>query len=552
MVNNNLGESFGAGCMRGVKLGLFWAFVRRLGALTVLSAWAFGRRPRLGIAVFFCLGFITTALDSCGIAARTDAAVATGTAALLSPAYGGLDRVGQESITVLPVTSEVVKIYDGSFWPLPYAGQIALVEAVMRENPAVIMLDFAYSEVQNTHPPRGVPEDWTPGVNADLAASRDLTDMLALQEGAVRFAEALHALSDHYDIPVLIGPVRGDVAGLERLEQLFPELTDPGALGSGQVGVIINDEPVFSYPVRDAEGRLQAAFVLREFVCARRAQAPHLHEPCRPLDLQAVADETVPMVMGWGMGSARIHNALMPELERAHCVAEGVGPRFRHAINLAWRNLTGADARANAPYAQFCAYHDYLPAELFARHGHAEAAVPVEQALVDVTPLIRDRAILIGADIDGLSDSFETPIYDRIAGVRVHAMALDNLIERGRAYTRAPPEDVLLSMNGADLLEFGLLLVALLLIYWSVQSCPADHADDHARTSWGLYLLITIGAIVVGLIVLWLLRWPAVNFLFLIFSLLAASAWLDMLCQTRSLPGKRETPGSARASSPKS
>ncbi len=73
---------------------------------------------------------------------------------------------------------------------------------------------------------------------------------------------------------------------------------------------------------------------------------------------------------------------------------------------------------------QTCPYNQWIPGEavLFAS-GSAQQET--------LRALFKDRIVMIGADIKGAPDLIQTPVHGQIPGVFLHAMALDNMVERG-------------------------------------------------------------------------------------------------------------------------
>lgn len=72
---------------------------------------------------------------------------------------------------------------------------------------------------------------------------------------------------------------------------------------------------------------------------------------------------------------------------------------------------------------QTCPYNQWIPGEavLFAS-GEAQQET--------LRALFEDRVVMIGADIKGAPDLVLSPVHGQIPGVFLHAMALDNLLER--------------------------------------------------------------------------------------------------------------------------
>ncbi len=77
--------------------------------------------------------------------------------------------------------------------------------------------------------------------------------------------------------------------------------------------------------------------------------------------------------------------------------------------------------------------------------------------------MLRDRLVLVGANITSTGDLVESPVHGQLPGVYLHAMALDNLINAGMDYDHEPANFPGLPFNWLDLLELGLLaLIAVL------------------------------------------------------------------------------------------
>lgn len=82
---------------------------------------------------------------------------------------------------------------------------------------------------------------------------------------------------------------------------------------------------------------------------------------------------------------------------------------------------------------QACPYNQWVP-------GEAVLFASSQAQKETLRALFEDRAVLIGADIRGAPDLVQSPVHGQIPGVFLHAMALDNLLERGlEGYWRPMP-----------------------------------------------------------------------------------------------------------------
>lgn len=509
--------------------------IGRLGVFAVVFNRMIRAHPVAAIAAFLLLSVFVTIFDSFGVEQRTDQAAAVGTSAVLSPLYGGLDRVGQDAITVVSVDERVAQLFGSSFWPLPYSGQLALVDAIMRHDPAVVFLDFTYQSVQAASAATAIPQDWPGSEGPDIAALQpqpSFSAVMAADAQLAAFAEGLDALARHYAVPVIIGPV-GEADALAPLRDAFPPLSRLDQAGPGQAGVLIPDDPIFSYPFREPEGpRVQAAFMMREHVCARRAERPDLYIPCASFDAPAPALDDAELFLSWGLGGPRSMSALYSAADLDRCVAVGLGERWRHAFALAMRGISGSDARSGQGYAFGCSYHNTLTAADILRFTFDPVEPEAGVDTFDASVWLRDRAVLVGADIEALSDSFQTPVYGEVPGVALHAMALDNLIEMGDRFTRQPP-GLIFSMDAADLVEFVFIVLALSAIVAVARSAPADGEERRVQNANGVYVLLVVAVTAAAALVIGLMRWPAVNLLFMAAGLSFAASWIDTVCAER-------------------
>jgi len=110
---------------------------------------------------------------------------------------------------------------------------------------------------------------------------------------------------------------------------------------------------------------------------------------------------------------------------------------------------------------QTCPYNQWIPAEavLF-------ASTDAQQETLRA--LFEDRVVMIGADIRGAPDLIQSPVHGQIPGVFLHAMALDNLLERDlERYWRPMPTlpersylpAIVSQMSIGTSVELGLLLM---------------------------------------------------------------------------------------------
>lgn len=109
----------------------------------------------------------------------------------------------------------------------------------------------------------------------------------------------------------------------------------------------------------------------------------------------------------------------------------------------------GDSAQARCPYSLTLSASDL------------EVSTPEDRALL--AQLLRDRLVLVGANITSTGDLVQSPVHGKIPGIYLHAMALDNLITLGMRYDREPANLLNFEVSWLDLIEIALLgLIALL------------------------------------------------------------------------------------------
>ncbi|MGH8353851.1 MAG: CHASE2 domain-containing protein [Pseudomonas sp.] len=87
-----------------------------------------------------------------------------------------------------------------------------------------------------------------------------------------------------------------------------------------------------------------------------------------------------------------------------------------------------------------------------------------------VAEVLRDKLVLLGAQIRGIPDQVQSPVQGLLPGVYWHAMALDNLLVQGPHYWRDAP-DLWGDFSCSDLLEL-LLVLAAGVIAWRLPAEP--------------------------------------------------------------------------------
>ena len=145
--------------------------------------------------------------------------------------------------------------------------------------------------------------------------------------------------------------------------------------------------------------------------------------------------ESAPLALVWGLKSA-------PQRERPDSLTHCKPGAYEAA-----RYIPGVLRQfVQAPSSPLCPYHSTL--------SMAQVGELPEQALA---PFLKDRYVLVGANVPGYNDFANSPIHGLIPGVHLHAMALDNLLTYRGNYKQS---------TGWELAHLpNLLLPALLAVF---------------------------------------------------------------------------------------
>lgn len=361
----------------------------------------------------------------------------------------GYKNTGQQQVAVILI-DDAYLMRNNTHWPMPYDEQSKLFKRLLAYKPKAVFVDFMYSH------------DHSQG---DRALGSQL-----LANVFERYR--------HQGIPLLLantGQVRGEEGQANTLANLA-EVSSPALVAWNGFG------DKYPLAVEKPLGLMETpALLMYRQYCQSHSCAD------LPSDIQD-AVQRPPIAIQWG-----IH--LAPEQMRiadiAHCSApEGfwkdIGTELAQAIF--WK-LSGAEKSR-------CLYNFTLSA------SDLEVSAPEDRALL--TKLLRDRLVLVGANITSTGDLVHSPVHGKIPGVYLHAMALDNLVTLGMDYDREPASLPSLDVNWLDLVEIGLLFLIVLFKALHERQNPTSGVvgmevgrGGFFKSSWASFLLM---AALVGLI----------------------------------------------------
>ncbi len=384
---------------------------------------AFLRGPFL----FAITAAIVATLDPLGIeeatAARSEQ-TAMRLAAVLYPAY----RPESDLVTVVTLDEAYAKRTRGT-WPLSYRQQGYLLSLIDSFKPAAIFVDLIYKnpheDASNPSLKGDDPANLLGALPPDTTTPIYLAGLAAPNPAGLSYCEpARHAA----DLDSL----------LDRQSVLAPIREDPLIAGKGRIALVEWDRCKDLYPLYlggNAAAATPAYALYREWNCKGDAEC---------LRQWPNEDFAHPMKVLWGAFPPRAQSAFYT-FEACqygfHPGAEGHSfwRRAGAVVNQLWlaalgQDYVGASKNDKLP----CPALNVIPATVF-----AGVDPDSEEFREKLQPLLENRLVLVGADIRGAGDTILSPVHGQIAGVQLHAMALDNLVRFGRGYTHEAPDWVM-------------------------------------------------------------------------------------------------------------
>lgn len=436
-----------------VERGLAWLMRIEPGHIRRARIIAAVHAATIGAVVAALLSFAINLFDSFKLNDHADAVSEQAAAIVTGPFYGGFERQGQKAITVVLINQETLDALDAPLWPLPYSDLADILEQIAAENPKAIFLDVHFQKAQRA-------QQCLDRVSCKAASKAEAAD----------FARRLNRISK--TLPLFIGPVSDDqeLSSLKALKQL---------------PVSFEDEHLFAYPLAAPLGAGVAKTPAAALYAVWKNQPVG---PPSPTELDRV------LAIDWGFGMSAAMSRYAPGARPgAACQGANMWQRLASLARVTARAAFAASQKDDDPFAERCGYTDTIPA--FWMFGGASA---------ERSALLKDRIVLVGADLRYLADYRPTPLFGEAPGVMAHAMALDNLIEHGDNAIRYP-SPLWMGLDQSDLFK-GVLLITGVALVFAVRALL--RIPPHRTLDWGwrsaIWLLI--GGLSVGMACA--LRWP--------------------------------------------
>lgn len=468
-----------------IEKGVAWLMriepgdIRRARVIAVVHA------GTIGAVVAALLSFSISLFDSFKLNDRADAISEQAAAIMTGPFYGGLDRQGQKAITVVLINEETLDALGVPLWPLPYSDLADILEQIAAEKPKAIFLDVHFQKAQ-----RG--RYCLDEASCNTASAIEAAD----------FARRLARIDK--TAPLFIGPVSGD-QNLKPLKAL------------NQLPVSFEDDHIFAYPLTASldNGVMKTpAAALYDIWKDNRVAPPS------PTDLDRV------LAIDWGFGMSAAMSRHAPGARPgAACQGADMWQRLASLGRVTKRAAFAAVEKTEDPFAERCGYSDTIPAFWMFSGTSAERSA-----------MLKDRIVLVGADLRYLSDYRPTPLFGETPGVMAHAMALDNLIEHGDKAIRYPAP-LFMGLDQSDLFK-GALLVAGVALVFAVRAWRKTAPHRALGWGWRSAIWVLVGGLSVCLTCA--LRWPMFILLGVIVTGAGAMVISDqILAYTRQRDSKR-------------
>lgn len=368
---------------------------------------------------------------------------------------------------------------DGS-WPAPYRYYAALLDALRSAGAKTVFLDVVLSHTQQ----KAEFDTLKTSVDAFNAQSGGSGEQPHVFLAAQR--DCHNALKINPDIDALKGATAVGIEfspnEVDRIAWTYPLVYIPSFAKEHEDQAGQAERPVSTDSGSDSKAKGNCSSEDKESdkeLPRSAAAAMYLALPnAKPLDLQDEKARSIGVT--WGMDTASDGLPWREENdEEKHARSESA---FWHI-----------DAR-EPDDDMYCTSSDHMPVLLLRAEARAwyrslsrplcvfhptyPASIILPMDPTDSVKLFKDRIVLIGTSLRYSNDIVTSPLHDRIPGVFLHAMALDNLIH----YNGEPPKNWEPSTNIVEAWHNGYLkLAALGVISIFLIRAAKDAVRKHTR-----------------------------------------------------------------------
>ncbi|KKD60850.1 hypothetical protein RN22_08905 [Grimontia sp. AD028] len=116
------------------------------------------------------------------------------------------------------------------------------------------------------------------------------------------------------------------------------------------------------------------------------------------------------------------------------------------------------------------------------------------------SPLLREalenKLVLFGYHLSGGTDTVISPVHGKLPGVYNHAMALENLLQKGTSYWNVPSSIGLFNLSIADIFEITIQISVLFTVIWYRYSHLENQQQGKTSTLSGLKPFFFVAALI--------------------------------------------------------
>jgi hypothetical protein len=447
-----------------------------------------------GLAIIKFFGFLLfVLLNPFGLDQQSDDYTQSVLVKHLSPWY---PPAGQDHVSAVVITDDAAESFAGGY-PLPFDAHASVLKRIMCRDPAAVFVDLNFRTVR--------------GSAQDMSRLIDALSFRVGPEGCGPRTPQQLARGDF--APVFIAVVRNErsrcVAWTDASAQACPNMVPlkqfrQVAIPLNITGILKHGRYILTAEGRNPDGsdqtQLTPAMAMAQAVCRRQ-----------PGDLPfcdaAPLSTSDPLVLQWGYypSAWTLSRYSMDGCEALTAAEADTGTKLSSLMRLI---SGGVSQDTSAPHhfaqdrpVQACPYTDYVEAD--------GLILPDDDADEALDALIKDRAVVYGADITALPDEITSPVQGVLPGLFAHAMAVDNLLSYGDGYWRDPPA----VFAGLDLPQIAEILLALLFTGFTVGVSRGWIAGNWPRYALvPVYLLgATLFVVAVNLAFVLGMAWPPLN-----------------------------------------
>ena len=344
------------------------------------KAFAGYRLPKLWrFLITWFVFFLLMGYDPIGEGPAKDLALVELANYLGAPFYSESTRAQDQIVIIMADPLSLGEL--GWTWPLPYDRQAAVVGKILEHKPRLLAMDLLFLDRREN-------------------------------EG-FEFLE--DTIKDHRDTTAIIGAAAPRHEGFEQPRQILP-------LSVAAEITVKTEWKEIGYHLLTDDGRSRPSLALAiyEEACRSTASAPNqtIDELCKrgaPFDEDEYERE---MLVFWGSGSPDYNRVFDGKLDIADDLF-----RCKKDSRSAPERVVQLFLRQERSLQETCAFHPVLPLDLL---------MQLESDALDAA--LAGKIVIYGLNHPGIPDIVNPPTSQPIAGVHLHAMAVDNLLTFGPDY----------------------------------------------------------------------------------------------------------------------